>query len=509
MLALLGSGTGVGVFAVVNKAVASHGIAGITWYQADAAPGWGRYMVGVVVLQILVFALSRLYGRRSLADELGIRRQVPPRPSRIWPALLLASGIGLLTYGCLHGRSPGSPSSTIFLLGTGLTAVGMIAAYPLLVRGIAVLAAPRAERLALQLGMRRLQAEPTSVQRVSAGLVMLIFCGMLAIAVSRDAVAAQGSPSSVAAFDVQGDQLSPQQRHEVLSLPAATAATITLNSVVSQGAPTTVLFASCHAVAELLGHPAPGCSDGVGYRLVATNDPGGNPLHSGEKIALPLSFRTPPPTLTVTTPSRTLALPPDDVYGSLSDAQLLMPTSALPVGDVPVAANLTLTCPTDPVAITALGDQFAAVAPTAELYGVNGNVDQLNTDRAFRSLAEFVLGIGLVLVIAAVVIATVDRAFERRANLVSLRIVGVDSTVLRRAQAAQVALATALGGLLAVAVGKLAAQAYLKLGGAVPRWTWSDVVAGIILVVICTALSAIASGLGISRAIDPSLVRRQ
>jgi putative ABC transport system permease protein len=109
------------------------------------------------------------------------------------------------------------------------------------------------------------------------------------------------------------------------------------------------------------------------------------------------------------------------------------------------------------------------------------------------TIAAVVLGVGLL----ALATATIDRAVQRRKEVVALQLVGVGPRVIRRAQLLESAVPLTIGIVLAVGLGALSGATFLVLDESIGMpWvqTWwlagAAVVGGLLVAAICTIASA-------------------
>ena len=115
------------------------------------------------------------------------------------------------------------------------------------------------------------------------------------------------------------------------------------------------------------------------------------------------------------------------------------------------------------------------------------------------------LSVGLL----AFAVTAIDRAVNRRREVVSLQIVGVPASLLRRAQWVEAALPIGVGTVLAVGAGLLASAAYLTYGTAAIWIPWHA--SGILTLISLAGAMAIA-GLTVIAAnprIRPELIRAE
>jgi hypothetical protein len=270
----------------------------------------------------------------------------------------------------------------------------------------------------------------------------------------------------------------------------------------------TVGFARCADLAVLLEHPIKGCVEGVPYHLVPTSgvSPGSVP-QSGTIFRFPLETRGHGRSFPEAVPERTLRLSFED-YINLGTG-ILLPPSQLPGGEIPSSAQIDLASDTSAQAIDSVTAGIARLAPLAQVGFPNDDLEMRRHSQIFQSLLNAALFLGVVIGLCAFVVAVLDRAVERRANVVSLEIVGVPITALRAAQAAQVALPLAIGTVIAILAGKLAEQVTVSVGGYVRSWTWGGSLLALAVGLVAALIAILATLPAVSSRIDVSLIRRE
>jgi hypothetical protein len=265
-------------------------------------------------------------------------------------------------------------------------------------------------------------------------------------------------------------------------------------------------FATCADIAVFVEHSIRGCVEGVPYRLV--------PIERGVDIPGPgTTFRFPldnsyaPRTFTLSVPDRSLAIGLQDLIELGST--ILLPPDQLPGHAVPDSARIELASVANSLTVSKVTKAIARLAPLAQIRLVNDDLVTRHHSELFQNLLNVALALGIIVGILAFIVATLDRAVERRSNLVSLQIVGVPGGTLRAAQALQVVLPMMVGTFLAVATGKLVEQVTVSVGGYARTWTWGGplLAFGIGLGAALLALGATITA--VSGRIDASLIRRE
>jgi len=121
------------------------------------------------------------------------------------------------------------------------------------------------------------------------------------------------------------------------------------------------------------------------------------------------------------------------------------------------------------------------------------------------AVAAVVLGVGLL----GFAMAAVDRTLSRRAEMVSLQLVGTPRRVIRVAQWWEAALPLAVGLPLAVLLGWSVGSGYLALGDALEARPWESVLG---LAAVSVAAGLVAAGLTVvacAPRVRADLIRRE
>ncbi|WP_416070173.1 hypothetical protein [Streptomyces scabiei] len=189
-----------------------------------------------------------------------------------------------------------------------------------------------------------------------------------------------------------------------------------------------------------------------------------------------------------------------------NSGDVLMPPSALPEGFRPDKATLTLLSSSAPDTVRQVLDGIGGVDPTTEVGTPGVVVTSLQQITVVKSLLGIGMVLGLIIGVAAYLVAATDRAVERKPQVTALSLLGARPRTLRAVQVAQVVVPLAVGLALAVVLGKLAESSYLVTGGGAVYWDG----AGIPLLLACAVGAVAAAGALplVGRRIDPELIRR-
>ncbi|MEU3301497.1 hypothetical protein ABZ729_16970 [Streptomyces sp. NPDC006678] len=382
---------------------------------------------------------------------------------------------------------------------------------PLLSHALARRLARSTRSLTLNLAMRRNEVEPGSTMRVVTGLVLLVFAASLAqgVLIQLEQVTRPSAP--VQDYSVPLASLTPEQQRDLAGVQGVRAHAVTMDSWVdlekldgTLQEQATALVATCDQLARMVRR-AEGCRDGKVMRLVDPNSSVGSDLTPG--TSFPYRFgAAKAKTLNITLPSERIVY---SAYpaSAVGNAVLLVPPSALPAAR-PDSAQLVLTSGSDPDRVRQVLDGIAAVAPIAEIELIGVNIQGLEQIAVIETLLAVGMIMGLVIGVAAFIVAATDRAVERRPQVTAIMLIGARARTVRTVQCVQVVLPLSIGLALALVTGKLAESSYLITGGSAVHWD----VAGTPLLALAAAgvvAVAIAGTLPLAgRRIDPELIRR-
>jgi hypothetical protein len=169
-------------------------------------------------------------------------------------------------------------------------------------------------------------------------------------------------------------------------------------------------------------------------------------------------------------------------------AEAIIPPSL--VGELPAGAEHTLLVVGGPG--RDLGDRLLAAGFQADNGGYYNDYEFVATMRSVLwTVAGVVLGVGLL----ALMVSAIDRASQRRKEVVALQLVGLGRGVIRRAQGLETAVPVVIGSVLAVGLGALSGATYLSLDDASTIPWEQTIVLGCVAVVgglVVAAVSMVA-----------------
>ena len=172
---------GTGLFAIGRAQLAHRGLGGRTWFRSDVGVSW----ISVAAALTIVWGLLALARNRSAAavrSPLASRVDRPPAPTPARALLPLAGGLGVFVLVLSAGSSRvvtddlqvGTRAFIAHVVGSGLTAFGLIAAAPVLARSAGRLAAARSERVGTQIAGRVIAATSYSTMYATFGVGLVL-----------------------------------------------------------------------------------------------------------------------------------------------------------------------------------------------------------------------------------------------------------------------------------------------------------------------------------------------
>ncbi|GAA4733744.1 hypothetical protein GCM10023350_16650 [Nocardioides endophyticus] len=489
--ALVGTVLGWVGFWLVRPVLLGHSPAGAAWGDFFSPTIADQVLVVVGVPTIAVLA-SVLPARSSVSDALAVSRRADRRPPGRWRLLPLAAGVALCLYVVASGphEEEISDAQVVALFGgIGLTAIGMLLVLPVLVRLLTRFAAGRSLGPAQRLAVRRLEAQPAGVARIIAALLIGLF---LATGARFVLVAFESTPQYVQGernekVEQRVEVPTTQEKAESLAgrLARIDAVTEVVDVPVLHNAQegTEAMVATCDQLAAI--DPGfEGCRDGEPMRLASegatAHASGPTTWSAGDRVSREV----------VTTPADLpLATVDRPVFEALSPiyADVIIPPEM--VGDLPPSTrhSLLVLGPPGPD----LASRVADLGFSPSTYGTEDYDFVVTMRSVIWTVAGVVLGVGLL----ALLVSAIDRASQRRKEIVALQLVGLGRGVIRWAQGLETAVPVVIGSALAVGLGAVSGATYLSLDGSstIP-WEQTLVLGGVAVVggLVVAAVSMVA-----------------
>ncbi|MFC4504855.1 MULTISPECIES: FtsX-like permease family protein [Streptomyces] len=515
--ALLGAVIGLGVFAVANQMISRVGLPGFRWYPSDGSLSLSTNLVCLLGCPALAWFAGAAGARKAATNPLAVRRSAVEKPPGKWGLLPLVPGLGIVTGYCVVGGTGQAPRDTslasiLMPLAVVLVGSGLVLSLPVLSRGLARTVARTSRSLPLSLAMRRNEVDPGGALRVASGLVLLVYAASLVqgVLIELDQVSRYTSPVQSYRISLNGVTLERQRDFE------------TINGIRGHGVMATswtdreaefppsinAVIATCSQLRGMV--PKMGsCSEGRPFRVMNPQDtydedskPGASfPFHlrneKGERRVM-----------TLRVPKLSAIYHDESGISALSSGDVVVPPSFLPDGFRPELATLTLVSSSVPETVRAVLDDIGGVDPTADVATPGVVVTALQQITVVKTILAMGMVLGLIIGVAAYLVAATDRAVERRPQVTALSLLGARPRTLRAVQVAQVVLPLAVGLMLAVVTGKAAESSYLVTGGGEIFWDGAGVpllLTSALGVVVVAALGSLPL---IGRRIDPELIRR-
>ncbi|WP_446219459.1 FtsX-like permease family protein [Micromonospora sp. IBHARD004] len=390
-------------------------------------------------LDVLVVALgvpagaalaARVSLRRVRISPLGVTRRVTPRPPRAYRLIPLVLGVAVLAFALVY-RPPTSDGQTaIFLPGLLLIMTGLILAGPWLTMIGARVMARRASRPATLIAARRLADNPKAGFRAISGIMLALFVTSVAVGVITTIVANRG-PAPIG------------------SIGAGTMSTVFTENPPS--VPDTVLtdlraIPGVRSATVVRENPVRG-SDG--WVVACTDLPAayGRCADGATVAEVPMSLMP---------------------FEQPASSTRVWPAASVTVGDLQRLPVASIVVGTDAsVAALERSRTVLEVAYPTEFWvapNVPGDFesDFANTLRGWKQLANVIIVASLALAGCSLAVSVVGGLSERKRPFSLLRLSGAQVRVLRRVVALESAVPMLAVAVVAIGMGFLAAQLFLK-----------------------------------------------
>jgi len=509
--AVLGTLGGALLFWATRSMVSSLRIEGRDWTTAPFQPTtWATVavMVGVPLVTVLVSLIpTRRLGRAMLESQRNDRR-----PS-LWRAVPLAVGLLTLSFAIWSAGldEPDNTQITAFFAGTILTGLGLLLVIPVFVRLVADAALHLTSRPTVRIAARRLQSQPAGMTRVVAGLLL----GLFVVAGARGVVTAWEQQSSyvVAERAVHGGpqllnahlpRVVPAEGEAILEQLPAVRDAITDQRVRTRcgiDAPCFSAFVGTCVDLAALDPTVSGCRDDT----IAWLGEYERPTDVTTLTWLPESRESRPERLSLPAPQATIAS--DDEMAALQ-AEVFIPVTTPGIARLTRTHEAEYTVLADPGPAALEQVQRAANRMKGGAFGY-AIPEEYHFVAGLRALVWSVAAVILSVGLLAFAISAIDRAVTRRAEVVSLQLVGVPPRTLRATQWYESLLPLALGLPLAIGMGWWAGSAFLALDGTLEATPWRSATG---LAAISVGAAVLVAGLTVVAAsprIRADLIRRE
>lgn len=495
-----GSGLGLIAFWISRPVVSNLQIGGRDWSSSTFAPWPFAAFLVVVGLPLAAVVVALVPGAQASSVP-GIRTVVAPTRKRpgLWRFVVLAVGLVAVAVSTIGAADDIDMIWFYLLMGGGvLCAVGLLLVVPVLTRLIADVMVRVPGRPSVRIAGRRLQSQPAGVSRIVAGLLI----GLFVVAGGRMVVGAwEDTPQYRAAdqaihegplrYEVNADGETRDDLAVVLaSLDGVEGSyvdrRVRTECTEEEGSLCLEGFVGTCKDLEAAVPDVAGCrEDRVAWldgEFSYRDDAGPSIrwLGPGPDDQSGPTGRTPVPAVDAAITSKSAAYG----VGSAMNAQVFIPIGTPGMKALADSERENTQFGTivqvDPnrMSEAQFVDAVRVIDPRAEVYS-DQNSDsyaELNFVAGLRALVWAVAAVVLAIGLLGFAIAMVDRSVARRAEMVSLQLVGTPRRVIRAAQWWEAALPLLLGVLLAVASGTAVGAAYLVIGDSYDASPWGSVV---------------------------------
>ncbi|MDX3311152.1 ABC transporter permease [Streptomyces sp. ME08-AFT2] len=515
--AVLGAALGLGIYAVANQIISHIGLPGFRWYPSDGALSSFTTLACLVGCPALAWFAGVFGAKKAANNPLAVRRSAVEKPPTKWGLVSLLPGLAIVAGYCVAGLTGHAPrdtslSSILMPLAVIMVGVGLVLSLPILSRVMSSALARISHSLPLGLAMRRNEMEPGGALRVATGLMLLVYGASLAqgVLIELDQVSKNTSP--VQSYSMSLNGVSEQQKRAFEAVPGVRGYGVMVSSWKDRMAefPPVInaVIATCGQVRGMVPEIEP-CADGRPFRVVnpeATYDQDSKP---GASFPFHLkNERGERRVMTIQVPEEQVIFRDVPGLSALHSGDVVVPPSRVPDGFRPDEATLTLVSSSAPQTVRTVLDGIGGVDPTADVMTPGVVVTALQQITVVKTILAMGMVLGLIIGVAAYLVAATDRAVERRPQVTALSLLGARPRTLRTVQVAQVVLPLSVGLMLAVVTGKAAESSYLVTGGGETFWDGDGVPLLLVSALGVVVVAALGSLPLVGRRIDPELIRR-
>ncbi|CBG73237.1 putative ABC transporter integral membrane subunit [Streptomyces scabiei 87.22] len=515
--ASLGAVLGLGIYEVANQLVSRLGVPGFKWYPSDGSLSLSTALVCLLGCPTLAWFVGRASARKAAENPLAVRRSAVERAPGKWGLLPLVPGLGIVIGYCVAGATDNAPretglSSILMPLAVVLVGIGLVMLLPVFSRTLAQKVARATRSVSLGLAMRRNEVDAGGALRVATGLVILVFAASLVqgVLIELDQVSKNTLPVQEYTIPLKG--VTDEKQRAFQRVKGVRAHAVVMGSRdggdIDHMMPTIrAVVATCDQLRGILTR-VDSCVDGRPARLWDPDQLYNEESKPGATFLFDSRGEERRHAMKVEVPRERVRFSGYPGWPIFNSGDVLIPPSALPEGFRPDKATLTLISSSAPQTVRAVLDGIGGVDPTTEVGTPGVVVTSLQQITVVKSLLGIGMVLGLIIGVAAYLVAATDRAVERKPQVTALSLLGARPRTLRAVQVAQVVVPLAVGLALAVVLGKLAESSYLVTGGGAVYWDG----AGIPLLLACAVGAVAVAAAGalplVGRRIDPELIRR-
>jgi hypothetical protein len=198
--ALLGTVLGIGIFTLLQPALAGTAITSARYFANEVTPTFWGYVAVLVAVPAASAIVSSLSLRRVRISPLGVSRRVTPPAPSAWRMIPLLAGIVLFVVGLQRttAKSIGGPAFP----GLIIILIGLVVGGPWITAQAARLLAILTKSGSSLLASRRLADNPKAAFRSVTGLVLAVFLGTIVAGLLPAVNATTASPNANALSNV-------------------------------------------------------------------------------------------------------------------------------------------------------------------------------------------------------------------------------------------------------------------------------------------------------------------
>jgi hypothetical protein len=444
--AVAGTALGFILFLAFRGWLANIPFTGMSFFPSD---------ISLTLLDVLLVALGIPAGaavaawislRRVRISPLGVTRRVTPRPPRAYRLIPLVLGVAVLAFALVYRPDTSDGQTAIFLPGLLLIMTGLILAGPWLTMIGARVMARRAGRPATLIAARRLADNPKAGFRAISGIMLALFVTSVAVSVITTIVAHRGpaptgstDASTMSTVFVEKPSSVPDTLlADLRSIPGVKSATVIHENPVP-GQQQRQVRLGLNLGDTVAHYPGViGCADvPKAYGRCA----------DGATVAeVPMEF-----------------IP----FGGSASPTTVWPAASVSLGDLRRLPVASIVVGTDGSA-AALERSRTILELAYPTFWVAPNVpgdfesDFANTLRGWQQLANVIIIASLALAGCSLAVSVVGGLTERKRPFSLLRLSGAQVRVLRRVVALESAVPMLAVAVLAIGMGFLTAQLFLK-----------------------------------------------
>lgn len=439
--ALIGTGLGFALFFALRPALAGIAFTGDRFFLADLSLNAVDVLAVAVGIPLGAIVAARLALRRVRISPLGVTRQARRRPPTAWRLTLLVAGVAELCVFLWRHPQTSHGQLIAYLSGIFVIMAGLVVAGPwLAMLGSRVLARAAGSAPTLIAG-RRLADNPQVAFRAVSGLMLALFVTTVATGIITTFVANRGAPDT-GTVDRTALSLAIWPEEIARGTPAPQA------SQVPAGLATIPGVTSVNVVYANPGGAEPGAAPG--FVRCAGLPPEFGSCPAGAEVAAVY------PDL--------IGWSGDNPPGAKGPAWPAAPVTAAGLGKLPL---ISVVVGTDGSAAaieqsrTLLGNAFpAGHRPPAT--GYDFRADGTKSFSRFQQLADVVIAVSLPIAGCSLAVAVAGGLADRKRPFSMLRLTGMRLAELRRVVLLESAVPLLVVAALAIAMGLLAAQLFLR-----------------------------------------------